>query len=70
MVVGALSFAWAELSHDASCAEGPCPHDEPLIVGAALEAVLLSAYLIAMVVPAVKEQRRRSRHADDTPDSR
>jgi hypothetical protein len=70
VLVGGLSFAWAELSHDSSCTEGPCPHDGPLIVGAALEAIVVSAYLFAMVALAVKEHQRRSRQTDESGDGR
>jgi hypothetical protein len=69
VLAGGISFAWAALSHDPSCTEGPCSHDAPLIVGAAVEAMLVSAYLVAMVVLAVKEHRRRTRQAGDRRDT-
>jgi hypothetical protein len=63
VLVAVVSFAWSELAHDPGCTEGPCPHDGPLILGAAVEAILVFAYLLAMVVLAVKEHRRRPRHS-------
>jgi hypothetical protein len=66
VLVAGLSVAWSELSHDSGCTEGPCPHDGPLIVGAALEALLVFTYPLAMIVLAVKEHRRRPRQTDDS----
>jgi hypothetical protein len=56
VLVAVACFAWSELSHDPDCREGPCQQDVPLILGAAVEAVLLLAYLAAMVVLAVRER--------------
>jgi hypothetical protein len=64
-LVAGLSFAWSELSNDPECTEGPCRQDGPLIIGAALEAVLLLLYLLAMILLAVKVQRGHPRGTNE-----
>ena len=49
------------ISHDPDCTDGPCRQDGPLILGAALEAILLVVYLVAMGVLAVREDRGHTR---------
>jgi hypothetical protein len=68
VLVAGASFTWSKLSDDPSCTDGPCSHDGPLILGAAVEAILVSGYLLGMVVLAVKEHRRGSDEADGSPD--
>jgi hypothetical protein len=52
------------------CTEGPCAQDGPLILGAAVGALLLTAYFLAIVGVAVREQRGRPSETDHGPDRR
>jgi hypothetical protein len=63
-LVAVACFGWSELSHDPDCTEGPCPQDGPLILGAALEALLVLAYFAAMVVLAVKTHRAHTNRSE------
>lgn len=70
VLVAVVAFTWSERSNDRDCTEGPCPQDGPLILGAAVVAVLVLVYLVAMVALAVKEHRSNLDKADDHADGR